>query len=166
MYTAWRRWILLSLSSAVVAGCAGPEFISEHPVENKNPPLKTGVYAINAVDVRPLATREIEPEYPLDLAPILTGKAIVVFTVRADGKVSDASVLEADDVLFGESAIAAIVRWRFRPAQIKGAPVACRMTLPFVFVSPYGNYSQDELMPDPSNRPPPDGPHQATMGPR
>ena len=148
-----------------MAGCAGPEFISERPVENAIPPLKTGVYAINAVDVRPVTTREFEPDYPYGMASILTGKAVVVFTVRTDGKVGDTSVVEADDVLFGEAAVAAILKWRFHPAQVKGVLVNCRMTMPFVFVSPYGNYLRDESIPDPSNRPPADGPHQATMEP-
>jgi TonB family protein len=159
------RIIFWSIASAAFAGCAGPEFITEHPVENDIPPLKTGVYALNAVDVRPVATREFEPDYPYGMASILTGKAVVVFTVHADGKVGDTSVVEADDVQFGEAAVSAILKWRFHPAQVKGAPVDCRMTMPFVFVSPYGNYSRDESIPDPSNSPPQEGPHQATMDP-
>jgi TonB family protein len=58
--------------------------------------------------------------------------------VRTDGKVTDAAVVQADDVLFGEAAIHALSKWRFTPAQLKGVPVDCRMTLPFVFDSPYG----------------------------
>lgn len=157
---------MVLLASAAMAGCAGTDFVTEHPVENQVPPLKAGVYSINAVDVRPVATREIEPDYPFDLESILTGKAVVVFTVRADGKVADASVVEADDVLFGEAAVAAVRKWRFRPAQFKGAPVDCRMTLPFVFVSPYANYLPGESIPDPSGRAPPGGSQKGTIEPR
>ena len=164
--TAWTRWGLVSLASGAMMGCANPEYVSEHPVENQAPPLKAGVYSFQAVDVRPVATREIEPDYPLELGSILTGKAVVVFTVRADGKVADASVVEADDVLFGEAAVAAVRKWRFRPAEVKGAPVDCRMTLPFIFSSPYGYYPRYESMPDPSNGSPPDGSHQRTLEPR
>jgi len=148
-----------------MAGCENPEFISEHPVENQVPQLKSGVYNLKAVDVRPIAIREIEPDYPPDLEPILTGKAVVVFTVRADGKVADASVVEADDVSFGEAAIAAVRKWRFRPAELKGAPVDCRMTLTFVFSSPSGYYPEYESMPEPSNGVPPDGSRQKTIEP-
>jgi TonB family protein len=157
-----RRWSLVLLTSAAMAGCMGNDFVSEHPVENQIPALKAGVYSINAVDVRPVATRQIEPDYPFDLESILTGKAVVVFTVRTDGKVTDTSVVEADDVLFGEAAVSAIQKWRFRPAQVKGAPVDCRMTLPFVFVSPYANYVPGESTSDPSDRAPSDGFHQGT----
>jgi len=149
-----------------MAGCTDLEFVSEHPVENQIPPLKAGVYSINAVDVRPVATRDVEPDYPFKLESILTGKAVVVFTVRADGKVADTSVVEADDVLFAEAAVAAVRKWRFRPAQVKGAAVDCRMTLPFVFVSPYANYSPDESVPGPPNGTPPAGSHQGTIEPR
>ncbi len=157
---------MVSLGYAVLAGCANPEFVAEHPVANQTPPLKAGVYSINSVDVRPVATREVEPDCPTELESVLTGKAVVVFTVRADGKVADASVVEADDVLYGEAAVAAVQKWRFRPAQVKGSPVDCRMTLPFIFTSPYGYYSHGEAPADPANGAPPKGSTQTTIEPR
>lgn len=163
MPAALNRWSLVLIASAAIAGCAGPEYVTEHPVDNKIPPLKAGVYSLQAVDVRPVATREIEPDYPSELGSILTGKALVAFTVRADGKVADASVVQADDVLFGEAAVAAVSKWRFHPAQIKGAPVDCRMTLPFVFDSPYGYDPGDGLMPTPAQAPPTDSSHKTAI---
>lgn len=164
--TAWRKWGLVLLASAAAAGCTANNFVSEHPVDNKVPALMEGVYTTNSVDVRPVATREVEPDYPTDLESILTGKAVVVFTVRKDGKVADTSVVEADDVLFGEAAVSAIRKWRFRPAQVKGSPVDCRMTLPFIFTSPYGYYSHGEAPADPANGAPPKGSTQTTIEPR
>jgi protein TonB len=146
----------------MMAGCTGSDFVGENPVANQVPPLKAGVYSLKAVDIRPVATHQIEPDYPFDLESILTGKAVVAFTVRADGKVADTLVVAADDVLFGEAAVAAVRKWRFRPAQVKGAPVDCRMTLPFVFISPYANYPAADSMPDPSDRTP-NGSHQGTI---
>jgi TonB family protein len=146
---------LVLFASAALTGCVNPEYVSEHPVENQIPPLKPGVYSINSVDVRPVTTRQIEPDYPFELESILSGWALVVFTIRTDGKVSDASIVEADDVLFGEAAVSAIRKWRFRPAQVKGAPVDCRMTLPFYFTTPVAGHSRDDSMPDPSNGKPP-----------
>jgi TonB family protein len=161
--TAWRKWILALLASAA-AGCTGSDFVTEHPVENKVPPLKSGVYTMDLVDSRPVATHEVEPDYPYSLESILSGTAVVVFTVRADGKVADPSVLEADDVRFGEAAVAAIQDWRFRPAQVKGAPVDCRMTMPFVFVAPDPNYLPGESPVGPSDKPPQEGSN--TLEPR
>ena len=164
--TAWRKWGLVLLASASAAGCTANNFVSEHPVDNKVPALMEGVYTTNSVDVRPVATREVEPDYPTDLESILTGKAVVVFTVRKDGKVADTSVVEADDVLFGEAAVSAIRKWRFRPAQVKGSPVDCRMIMPFVFVSPYANYLPGESPAAPSDRAPQDGSRGGTIEPR
>jgi TonB family protein len=149
-----------------MAGCANPRFISEQPVENQIPPLKAGVHTIESVDVRPVATHEVEPEFPFELESILTGRADVVFTVLADGKVADPSVVEADDILFGEAAISAIRKWRFRPAEVKGAPVACRMTMPFFFSSPGGYYQHGDTGPASPNGSPPDVSQQTTIVPR
>ena len=163
--TEFKRWGWILGACAAVAGCTTTDFVTERPVSNAVPLLKDGVYAVNAVDVRPKATRQVEPDYPYDLESILTGKAVVVFTVRPDGKVEDAGVVQADDILFGEAALSAIRKWRFTPAQVKGAPVPCRMTMPFVFVSPYINYVPDDAAPAPSDWPPKAGPHEATLGP-
>jgi protein TonB len=143
---------------AAVTGCTNPEYVSENPVVNQEQPLKDGVYGTRDVDVRPVATHEVEPDYPSELEPVLTGKATVAYTVRADGKVTDAAVVEADDVQFGEAAVAAILKWRYKPAQVKGTPVDCRMTLPFVFVSPDANSPPYDSMPDPTNHAPVDSP--------
>jgi len=151
------------LVSAAITGCESPGHVTEHPVNNQVPALKPGVYSIKAVDVPPVATREVEPDYPPELGSILTGKAVVVFTVRADGKVADASVVDADDVLFGEAAVDAILKWRYRPAQLHGAPVDCRMTLPFVFTSPYGYIEEEESSPGPSGAPPPNDSQGASV---
>ena len=154
------------IASAAIAGCSTREFVTEHPVSNAMPPLKAGVYALEQVDVRPVATREIEPDFPFELGSILTGRALVVFTVRTDGKVADAAIVDADDILFGEAALKAISKWRFRPAEVKGAPVACRMTLPFVFDSPYGYLRQEGPLPDSRSNAPPDDSRSTSVLPR
>jgi TonB family protein len=148
MPAASNRWMSFLLVCAAMTGCTYAGHIDEHPVDNQVPALKPGVYDVSAVDVRPSAIREIEPEYPPELGSILTGKAMVVFTVRTDGKVADASVVEADDILFGESAVKAVLKWRFHPARVHGAPVDCRLKLPFVFTSPYGLLPAEGDLPD------------------
>jgi hypothetical protein len=57
-------------------------------VENQVQALKAGVYNVRNVDVRPVATREVEPDYPPGLAPILTGKAIPVGARLSAGMVA------------------------------------------------------------------------------
>lgn len=160
----------LFLRSAIVAcavataGCAGSGMVAEHPVDQPPPPLKPGVYRVENVAVRPVAVHEVEPPDPPELGSILSGNALVVFTVRPDGKVTDASVLQADDVLFGEAAVKAILKWRFRPAEVNGAPVACRMTMPFTFTAPYGYYIDNSSGPPSTPDSPPSGAHETKMG--
>ena len=140
MLAASKRLVPLLLVSAAWAGCASNDRVIESPVVNSIPPLKPGVYSIKAVDVAPVATKQVEPDFPPELGSILSGQATVMFTAGADGKVADASVVKADDILFGEAAVTAILKWRFRPAELKGVPVNCRMTMPFFFSSPWGSY--------------------------
>jgi TonB family protein len=139
MPAASKRLALSLLVSVAMAGCASNDRVIESPVVNEAPPLKPGVYSIKDVEVRPVATKQVEPDFPPELSSILSGKAVAMFTVGVDGKVTDASVVQADDILFGESAVTAVLKWRFRPAELKGAPVNCRMTMPFYFSSPWGS---------------------------
>jgi len=123
--------------SAAIAGCANPGSVALHPVENQVPPLGSGVYGIKMVDAPPVQTSESRLHYPQELLVNgIGGKAVVLFTVRADGSVTDAAIVKADDIRFGEAAVEAIQKWRFRPAQVNGVPVDCRMTKPFFFSSP------------------------------
>jgi TonB family protein len=142
MRTVAKRSIPALCAAAALAGCALSGGTHERAVDNPMPPLKAGVYSDTAVAVRPVATKEGEPDFPPELRGVPLGKAVVLFTVRADGTVADASTLTADDVLFGEAAVTAVLKWKFHPAQVNGAPVDCRMTLPFYFSNPYG-YSND-----------------------
>jgi len=127
-------WLLLWL----LAGCSGPSYVSEHPVNAQAPEPPPGVFTVEKVEVPPVSTKEVEPDYPPELGAVLTGQATVVFIVRKDGTVSDATVVQADDVAYGRAAVHALSQWHFNPALIKGVPVDCQMSLPFIFDSPYG----------------------------
>jgi TonB family protein len=163
MPPAWRETAFVLLACVAAFGCSTTGYVEEHPVDNRVPPLKDGVLLEDAVEVRPKAIREVEPDYPFRLQSVLTGNAVVVFTVLTDGTVADAAVVEADDVQFGEAALAAIRKWRFKPATIKGVPVECRMTMPFVFVSPYANFLPGEQATAPSGKAPAGGQKPGTV---
>lgn len=166
MFTSWMRSVLVAAASAALSACSTPDYVAEHPVMNAVPQLPPGVYSVSAVDVRPISTHEVEPDFPSELESILVGKAVVAFTVRTDGKVADAMIVQADDVQFGEAAVDAVRHWRFRPALMKGVPVDCRMTLPFIFNSPYSYYSHDGTAPIPSGDKPPGGVPETSLQPK
>jgi hypothetical protein len=68
--------------------------------------------------------------------------------------------------LFGDAAMAAIAKWRFRPAEVKSQPVPCRMSVPFYFDSPYG-YDHNGLSAGvPSDKAPAAGPASGSVTPK
>jgi len=132
-----RGLVVLLLFAASIAGCAAPGGVALHPVDNQIPPLRSGVRDIETVDVPPVPASDVRPSYPAELFTSgVNGTAVVLFTVRADGAVTDVSVIKSEDIHFGNAAIESVLRWRFVPARVDGAPVACGMSSPFVFSSP------------------------------
>ena len=149
-HNASKQLILSIVGMAALAGCEMFTTESEHPIDNPIPALKPGVHTIKTVDIPPAPTSEMEPDFPLELSYVVSGMAFVAFTVRSDGSVADASIVRTDDTLFGKSAVAAILKWRFRPAQVKGVPVDCRMTMPFYFSNAYSSGADE---PEPASLP-------------
>jgi protein TonB len=77
-------------------------------------------------DIIPL--QRIAPQYPRDAARArINGWVQLEVLVNADGSVRSAKVLEAQPKgLFEANAVAAVLRWRFKPKVVNGTPVAQR----------------------------------------
>jgi protein TonB len=77
-------------------------------------------------DIIPL--QRIAPQYPRDAARAgITGWVRLEVLVNADGTVRSAKVIEAQPKgLFDASAVAAVLRWQFKPKVVDGTPVAQR----------------------------------------
>lgn len=119
---------------ALGAGCATPEKVPSHAVGDPIPSEQPFVYDISQVDVIPISTYQARPRYPTELRRRrIGGESTIIFTIRADGIVTDASVVKATDAGFGEAALEAVLKWRFRPARVRNVPVDCRMMVPIVF---------------------------------
>jgi periplasmic protein TonB len=73
----------------------------------------------------------VEPEYPLLAREQGTsGWVDLAFNVQLDGSVNDVAVLASDPKnMFEHDAIAAVRKWRYRPAQRDGGPVVQRARL-------------------------------------
>lgn len=88
-------------------------------------------------DVIPVV--RVPPTYPRRAKQAgIEGHVTMVVTIRPDGTVSNASVMEADPPrLFDEAALAAMRRWKFRPKIVDGTPVAqrARQTIEFTLGS-------------------------------
>jgi len=83
---------------------------------------------------KPSPREVVRPEYPVGLRRSgQAGGAILEFTVDANGRVGDATVLRASHAEFGKAARGALLRWRFHPAEARGTRVPSRVRMAFAF---------------------------------
>ena len=86
-----------------------------------------------AVEKTPEIAKSVAPEYPeVARKAGLEGTVFVEFTVGRDGRVRDARVLRGPQI-FHEAALAAVVKFVFKPALQNDKPVTVRMTQPIRF---------------------------------
>jgi TonB family protein len=82
----------------------------------------------------PVATRKVDPAYPLELMrQNVAGTVILHAVILADGTVGTVHVLRSVDERLDQFASAAISKWQFQPATKNGTPVAVEATfwIPF-----------------------------------
>ena len=96
--------------------------------------LQTG-QGLEGFDTDVIPVVRVPPTYPRRAKQAgIEGYVTMVVTIRPDGTVSNASVMEAEPPrLFDEAALAAMRRWKFRPKIVDGTPVAqrARQTIEF-----------------------------------
>lgn len=142
MSNATRRLGALAFISALVAGCASSNNLT--PLHANK--VREQVYEMDQVDQKPDPKFRVRPEYPPALKKNnVTGECIIQVTVKTDGHTADAVVQSATDPRFGDAALKAVLWWEYRPAQLHGKVVPCRINIPFEF----------SLDPDPNTRNPP-----------
>lgn len=92
-------------------------------------------FDLSEVDTQPQLVRRINPVYPfVARQKELTGIVVVKFLVAEDGRVTQASVVEANPAqVFEQAALEAVRKWRFEAAQLDGETVATWMTVPIRF---------------------------------
>lgn len=78
-------------------------------------PAQTGPIRVSAGQ-GPGLIKKVEPIYPpMARAARLEGKVVLDAVIRADGTVSDVTVIESASPMFDQSAIFALKQWRFTP---------------------------------------------------
>lgn len=83
----------------------------------------------------PVPVRTVAPEYPTQLKRDgVSGIVTVKCMIDEKGNVTDTHVEKTTNDGFDEAAVAAVKKWRFKPAQQDGAPVATKVTIPIKFV--------------------------------
>jgi protein TonB len=92
--------------------------------------------ASTAFDTPPKPLDLVPPQYPHSLRMQGTeGNVVVAFTVNTRGRVQDVEVWEATNSEFGTAAVAAVRKWRFKPALRSGEPVEVRISQQLAFTN-------------------------------
>ena len=82
----------------------------------------------------PVATQEVDPGYPLELMrQNVQGTVTLSAVIRSDGTVGDVRVLSGVDDRLDQYACNALGRWKFRPAEKNGKPVALQAVVKIPF---------------------------------
>jgi TonB family protein len=82
----------------------------------------------------PIPRFRAPPAYPWALREAkVSGYAVVDFVVTTTGDVANARVMSTNDDRFAEAALAAVNKWKFRPAIENGMPVSHHLRVPIQF---------------------------------
>lgn len=83
----------------------------------------------------PVPVRTVAPEYPDELRRDgVSGLVMVKCSIDVQGNVADAEVEKSSNPAFEKPAMAAVKKWKFKPAKQDGAPTAIKVSIPIKFV--------------------------------
>ena len=94
------------------------------------------VYQLGSGVTTPVLVYQPQPKYTAEaMRARVQGNVLLTCVVRPDGSVSDIEVTRSLDRTFGldEEAIKTLRSWRFRPATLRGEPVAVRVDIEISF---------------------------------
>jgi protein TonB len=82
----------------------------------------------------PIPVRTVAPDYPNDMRRDgVTGMVMISCLIDEQGNVADSKVEKASNQAFAPCALAALKKWKFKPAQRDGAIVPIHVTIPIKF---------------------------------
>ncbi len=83
----------------------------------------------------PVPVRTVAPDYPDELRREgVSGLVVVKCSIDAQGNVAEAEVEKSSNAAFEKPAVAAVRKWKFKPAKQDGSPVAIKVSIPIKFV--------------------------------
>lgn len=83
----------------------------------------------------PVPVRTVAPDYPEELRREgLSGLVMVKASIDENGNVTETVAEKSSNVAFEKPALAAVKKWKFKPAKQDGAPVAIKVSIPIKFV--------------------------------
>jgi periplasmic protein TonB len=83
----------------------------------------------------PVPVRTVAPEYPSELRREgVSGLVMVKCSIDEKGDVTETLVEKSSNAAFEKPAVAAVKKWKFKPAKQDGNPVAIKVSIPIKFV--------------------------------
>ncbi len=124
--------IITSIVTIIVFCCLSSTlFASDGQKQKRTSP---GIDETIDVDELPSPTKQISPKYPPEAkAQGITGTVYVKVLVGIDGVPKDARVIKSDAAQLDTAALESSLKWRFKPAILKGEPVEVWVVIPFKF---------------------------------
>ena len=93
-----------------------------------------GVYEVGELERAPVPRLQGRPQYPFEARRSgLAGEVVIDCLIDAEGDVSDVIVVSSSHKVFEAAAVAAVLKWKFRPGRRGGQWVITRMQFPIVF---------------------------------
>lgn len=83
----------------------------------------------------PVPVRTVAPDYPNELRREgVSGVVTVKCTIDENGNVVEPTVEKSSNAAFEQPALAALKKWKFKPAKQDGTPVSTKVSIPIKFV--------------------------------
>lgn len=83
----------------------------------------------------PVPVRTVQPEYPTELRRDgVSGLVMVKCHIDEQGNVIETEVEKSSNTAFEKPAVAAVKKWKFKPAKQDGNPVGIKVSIPIKFV--------------------------------
>jgi hypothetical protein len=80
--------------------------------------------------VAPFPIQKETPQWPAELVARYRGRSLVVYAViSAEGKMQKLKMMQSPNIQFNDTLFAVLDKWTFRPAMVKGNPVAVKALL-------------------------------------
>jgi len=87
-------------------------------------------------DEQPVPVKAVAPEYPAEMKrDNVSGVVMLKLVIDENGDVLEKSVAKSTRAEFEAPALAAVGKWKFKPARRAGEPVRATITLPIKFTA-------------------------------
>lgn len=92
------------------------------------------IFSLAELDNRPVPTSQVAPAHPRALLKAkVDGLVVLLFVVREDGRIDEPRVESSSHPDFEKPALDAVKKWKFKPGQKDGKPVATYIRQPIRF---------------------------------